>query len=534
MEINIDAALQLALAHYQQGKFDEAKLLCEQVIQAQANHAPALHFLGVLANQRKAYREGIEWISQALRYEERPNFYFNRGCIWQTLKEFSLAIADYDRVIELKADHADAYANRGFSKNTLGDYSGAVADYHQAIALSPHEENFYNNRGLALLNLGEIESAKADFSKSMALNPKFSDTYVNLGNAFLLQNKPQEACMYYDQAIQLKPETEGAYWNKSLALLLQGNFREGWQLYEWRLKQDPEPFPSYHAQPWRGEPALQGKTIVLYTEQGLGDVLQFCRYATVLAELHPQARVVLTVGEDFCKLMQSIHGIEVVAHNQPLPPFDYHCPLMSLPLVCKTFSEQAIPATMPYLFAPPDKIAHWQARLAQMSAQHQKPKRRVGLIWSGGFRPDMPEVWGLNARRNLPFEQIAVLQDLPCDFYSLQKGEPAESELPAQKAQHWHTDNLYLANQELHDFSDTAALIMNLDLVIAVDTSSAHLAGALGKPVWLLSRFDGCWRWLLERADTPWYPSMKIYRQPQARDWASVLKQVKADLAAWL
>ena len=460
--------------------------------------------------------------------------HFEQGSALMTEAQYAQALLCFEQAIQLNPNHFPARFNAGLALQEMQRYAQALEHYDVIISHNPNFAKTYINRGIVLHELGRSAEAIASYDKSIALNPNLAEAYFNKGFVLTALQKLDEALLHYDKALTLNPDYDGAYWNKSFVLLAQGQFEQGWRLYEWRWRACKTLTPRVFEAPlWLGEAHLAGKTILLHGEQGLGDMFQFCRYTSILAQ--QGARIVLEVPLDLMYVLQTLPGLSMLLElGAKHPPVDYHCPLMSLPLACKTFSEQAIPATIPYLFAQPDKIAHWQARLAQMSAQHQKPRRRVGLIWSGGFRPDMPEVWGLNARRNLPFEQIAVLQDLPCDFYSLQKGEPAESELPAQKAQHWHTDNLYLVNQELHDFSDTAALLMNLDLLIAVDTSTAHLAGALGKPVWLLSRFDGCWRWLFGRTDTPWYPTMKIYRQPQAHDWTSVLKQVKADLVVWL
>jgi hypothetical protein len=306
---------------------------------------------------------------------------------------------------------------------------------------------------------------------------------------------------------------------------LVGDFAMGWELYEWRwllaktaLKQSLIDRPL-----WLGVESLKGKTILLHCEQGLGDTIQFCRYAALVAQLG--ATVILEVQQLLLELLSGLEGVcHVVAEGEPLPPFDYHCPLMSLPLAFRT-TLGTIPADIPYIKADPSKTAYWQAKLGE----HHKP--RVGLVWSGGGRPNQPEVWAINERRNIPLELISRINSPEIDFYSLQKGEPAESELLRRKQEVWPEVNFFNFAQELNDFCDTAALIDNLDLVISVDTSTAHLAAAMGKPVWILNRYDNCWRWLLDRDDSPWYPTAELYRQQRMGDWESVLEQVKTDLS---
>jgi hypothetical protein len=259
---------------------------------------------------------------------------------------------------------------------------------------------------------------------------------------------------------------------------------------------------------------------LLFEEQGLGDTIQFCRYVPLVAQRG--ARVILEVPPQLTRLAASLSGVaQVVETGHPLPAFDLHCPLLSLPLAFKT-ELATIPAAIPYLKADPDQSKAWQDRLGA------KTKSRVGLVWSGGIRSNQPV--SVNQRRNIPLAKFAALKHPGVDFYSLQKGQPGESELTDLKRSQWSGPNILDFTGALKDFADTAAFIDNLDLVITVDTAAAHLAGALGKPVWILNRFDTDWRWLLDRADSPWYPTAKIYRQDTAGDWDSVLQRVKTDL----
>jgi hypothetical protein len=273
---------------------------------------------------------------------------------------------------------------------------------------------------------------------------------------------------------------------------------------------------------WRGEEALSGRTLLLHSEQGFGDILQFCRYAPLAARRG--ARVIVEVEADLAPLLRSLKDVDqVVVRGDPLPPFDLHCPMMSLPFAFATTLE-TIPAGTPYLFADPGKAAGWQARLGP------RARPRVGLCWSSGVRPDQPELKAINGRRNLPLHKLAAFKDLEVDFVSLQKGQPAEGEFDTLDQGAWDGAPILNVAKDLTDFAETAALISALDLVVSVDTAIPHLAGALGKPVWVMNRFDPCWRWLQDRTDSPWYPTARLFRQPSLGDWDSVLAEVRAGL----
>jgi hypothetical protein len=339
-----------------------------------------------------------------------------------------------------------------------------------------------------------------------------------------------------------------------MALLMAGDYRTGWAAYEWRWRTaNAKLQPRVFQQPlWLGAEPLSDRTILLHVEQGLGDTLQFSRYIPLLVERG--ARVILVVPPPLLRLMQesfqglwrysvqdaaqeSAHAIaqgaaaptsaavEVLAAGRPLPDFDYHCPLMSLPLAFAT-DLTTIPQSHPYLVADPDRAEVWGQRLGP------RHRLRVGLVWSGGARPDQPELRLVNERRNLPPSKLEPLATVTADFYSLQKGEPAVGEFKRQLADGWNGPMMNDFTDELNDFADTAALIANLDLVISVDTSTAHLAAAMGKPVWILNRFDTCWRWMLDRRDSPWYPTITLYRQTRPGVWDDVIESVRTDLEA--
>jgi TPR repeat/Glycosyltransferase family 9 (heptosyltransferase) len=334
-------------------------------------------------------------------------------------------------------------------------------------------------------------------------------------------NRFDDAVTAYDHAIAIRPDFAHARFNLGAARLLSGDFARGWEEYEWRW--DTEQLVAAKrnfAQPqWRGSNDVAGKTVFIHAEQGLGDTLQFCRYVPGVAARG--ARVIFEVPKPLLTMMGTLRGaVEIVATGEPLPDFDIHCPLLSLPLAFATRLE-TIPSQTPYLAAPDDKIAAWRDRLGE------RKRPRVGLVWAGNPRKELPGSNRIDQQRSIRFDQLAPVLDVAgCEFYSLQKGDDAVMQLRASALR----DRVVDWTDELQDFSDTAALIENLDLVIAVDTSVAHLAGALAKPFWLLNRYTTCWRWLLDRDDSPWYSTARQFRQDDRRDWNDVMARVQAAL----
>jgi hypothetical protein len=355
------------------------------------------------------------------------------------------------------------------------------------------------------------------------LAPAFVDAWNNLGLTQIDLNRHGEALTSYGRALALNPEAAETHWNESLCLLQMGRLQAGWRKYEWRWERRRIMASRRgFAQPlWLGDFPIAGKTILLHAEQGLGDTLQFCRYAALVSELG--AKVILEVQPELLRLMSTLDGVDqLIEAGDTLPPFDCHCPLLSLPLALKT-DLGTIPAATPYLFAESGAVREWRERV-EADAQGRV---KVGIVWAGGNRPHVAELRKNDARRSVTLARLAPILDVPgVQFFSLQKG-PAAQQLTASE---WSA-RVIDYTEELRDFADTAALVANLDLVISVDTSTAHLAGALDRPVWILNRFDTCWRWMLERSDTPWYPHARLFRQPALGDWDSVMKAVSAALA---
>ncbi len=431
-----------------------------------------------------------------------------------------------EQAAELRPDYAEVHNDLGNLFGRLYRLDEAIAAYQRAVALNPTHVPALNELGRQLRTLGRSEEALAILERARDLKPDEAGIHGNLGNVLQDMARFDEALAAFDQALALKPEFPPAAWNKALLLLLLGDYERGWLLFDWRWRQDVllaenvvPPSPD-----WLARTDLSGKTVLLHSEQGLGDTLQFCRYAKMIKALG--ATVVLEADKPLMGILATLEGVDrLIEKGQPLPRFDYPCPLMSLPLAFKT-EVATIPADIPYLRADPRLAQVWAQRLGA------KTRLRVGLVWSGGHRADQPELWALNDRRNIVLSKLAALKNPNVEFYSLQKGEPAESELPAIEKAGWDGPPIINYAADLKDFTDTAALIENLDLVIAVDTSTAHLAGAMGKPVWILNRFDNCWRWLTDREDSPWYPTARLYRQPKPGDWESVMARVAADLEA--
>jgi hypothetical protein len=356
--------------------------------------------------------------------------------------------------------------------------------------------------------------------RALELKPENANAQLNLGEALQRQGRIADAQAAYRRALDINPRLRQARFNLSLVELLLGDLRAGWTSYEARWDVYGRTHPAFSRPQWQGG-SLAGKTILLHREQGLGDTLQFARYATLVARRG--GRVVLETQKELLRLLASLEGVhQLVASGEPLPHFDVHSPLMSLPRVFETTLE-TIPAEIPYLHAVDSEAQAWAFRLGSRRCL------RVGLVWAGNARKDDPAASLVDRRRSIQFAQLGPLGQIPgIEFYSLQKGPPAE-----QASQPGHGLCVIDHTVELRDFADTAALVANLDLVISVDTSVAHLVGAMGKPVWMLSRFDGCWRWLRDRPDSPWYPTLRIFRQARPDSWEDVIDNVRGALAEW-
>lgn len=507
------------------GRLQEAFNSYAQAIALDPQYADAFNNLGILLIVLENLEQAVQCFDAAISLKpSEPEPYNNLGNALNALEKFNEALLSFDQAISLKPHYADAYSNRASALEGLMRLDDAIASCEIAIGINSQLAMTHNKLAVMLKEKGAWTQALDKLNQAIALQPDYLGAMINKGNVLSLLGRFEEAKACFDDVLLQKPDDELARWNKSLLCLLLGDYKQGWQLYEagWEIKMRGIP-RGFEKPVWLGDVSIDGKTVLLHAEQGLGDVIQFCRYAKFVQSLG--ARVLMEVPSALIQLLKTLEGVdEWVEQGKPLPPFDYQCPLMSLPLALKT-ELQSVPSPLAYLRADPHRVKYWSEKLTN------RKRRKVGVVWNGGYRPYLPNVWWVNQRRNIDLAVFAAgLNAVDVDFYSLQKGEPAESEIRGQEQHYWPQGNFYNYTDELLDFADTAALIANLDMVISVDTSTAHLAAALGKPTWILTRFDTCWRWLLERDDSPWYASVKLYRQGPDRDWAAILPRVAADL----
>jgi tetratricopeptide (TPR) repeat protein len=542
-QLTIQQEFDLALQHHQAGRVREAEQLYRRVLAQQPEHIDAMHNLGVLAHQTGRNDVAVELIRRAIAL--RPDFaeaHSNLGSVLTDMGQPDGAIAACRQAIALRGNYAEAHSNLGNALRDKGQLDEAIAAYRQAIALKGEFAEAHNKLGGALREKGEVEEAIAAYRQAIALNRNFPEAHSNLGNALREKGQLEDAVVAIRQAIALRPDfAEGhsnlavalidvgqleeaiaacrraielksdfapTHWNYALLLLMMGEFEEGWKEFEWRLRVPQMRLARDFPQPrWTGQEA-RGKTILLFAEGGFGDALHFIRYAPLVAERG--ATVLLECQAELVPLLNRVRGISAVfARGECLPAFDWQTPLPSLPLAFGT-TMKTIPADVPYLSAPPDRIEQWAKRLAGDSSL------KVGLAWAGSAEHDA---------RSCPLAALAPLAAIPdVTFYGLQKGPQANQTVPAGM-------RLIQMGDELHDFADTAGLVSNLDLVISVDTSVVHLAGGMGRPVWTLLSERTELRWLRDRTDSPWYPTMRLFRQSARGDWDSVITRVAEALS---
>jgi tetratricopeptide (TPR) repeat protein/ADP-heptose:LPS heptosyltransferase len=575
------AGFQQGLALHQQGRLAQAGESYRQVLELQPEHADALHLLGVVAYQSGDPLQAVELIGRAIALNPgNANAHSNRGLALQGLTRPAEALESYDRALELKPDYAEAYSNRGNALKDLKRLDEALDSYDRALELKPDFAEAWNNRGFALQELRQLDEALESYDRAIELSPGYADAYCNRGNVLQELERLDEALVSYDRAVALDPGNAEAHYNRGLALqelkrledalesydraielkpryvdaynnrglvlkelkrldealdsyhravelkpdfadghlnlslcrLLMGDFARGWKGFEWRWQSVQLESSRNFTQPlWLGAESLQGKTILLHSEQGLGDALQFCRYASLASA--SGARVILEVPKPLTALLRNLAGVaQVVEKGTALPPFDFHCPLLSLPLAFKT-DLNSVPSFKSYIGSNPRKVADWRVKLGE------RTKPRVGLAWRGSAMHKND--------RNRSIALANLVKDLPPQFQyvSLQKETTdADEETLGLRRGILHF------GEQLDDFTDTAALCELMDVVISVDTSVAHLAGAMGRPVWVLLPFIPDWRWLLDREDSVWYPSARLFRQERNRDWAGVIDRVRTAL----
>lgn len=511
----VQAALDQGLSLHRAGRLQEASDRYRAVIHADPDHYDAHYLLGMILVQTGAAEAGVELAERAIQINPRVSAAHSLlATAFDKMDRAGDALASYDRAIALSPHLASAHNNRGLALQRLRRHGEALASYDRAIKLDPRIAEFHNNRGSALRDLNRPAAALSSFEAAIALRPTYAKAHRNRGATLYSLNRPEEALASFDKAIELDPTSAAARVNRSHALLLCGRFDIGWREYEWRKSGWPGSIARFEPQRlWLGETSPAGKTLLVHAEQGLGDTIQFCRYAKLLQD--SGASTILSVQRPLTLLLRTLSpNVQVIDVTDPLPRFDHHCPLLSLPLAFRTTLE-SIPAEPRYLHADADRRGDFEALLGP------RRKPRIGIAWSGNPQHDNDH------NRSIAFEQLASLVSDDADWFCLQH-EIQASDIPAFEA----CGQVRFHSTALKGFANTAALVELMDLVISVDTSLAHLAGALGKPVWILLPFSPDWRWLLGRNDSPWYPSARLFRQPKPGDWASVVDEVRARLGA--
>jgi len=502
--INQGNALQSLKRH------EEALACYERAVALAPGDAGAHNNRGNALRDLKRPQEALVSYGHALRLQpDLVEALNNRGNVLLDLKRPEEALACYDQAVGLKPGDAAALNHRGIALQALNRHAEALASYVQALQQQPDNAETCYRCGIALHHLQRHAEALDFYDRALRLRPDYAAAFNNRGVTLQNLGRQPEAVASYAQASRLQPDFAQAHWNESMARLLLGDYAQGFAKYEWRWEAETFGAPRRDfSQPlWLGQEPLAGKTILLHAEQGLGDTLQFCRYAKRVAT--QGAEVWLEAQAALKPLLANLPGVSrLFVRGEALPAFDCHCPLLSLPLACGTRLDN-IPAELSYLRADPARVAQWQAKLGPAAG----PK--IGLAWSGNPAHDN------DRNRSMPLATLLKLTVCPARFVSLYQQVRADDETVLRQCA-----ELAHYGAELADFAETAGLVANLDLVITVDTAVAHLAAGLGKPVWLLLAFNPDWRWLLDREDSPWYPTVRLFRQTRPGDWDGVVARV--------
>ena len=501
-----------------EGRLMEAESLCRRVLEAQPNLPEAEHLLGVIAHQNGKLGEAIEHVQRAARLAPHVAlFHANLGEMLRLAGRPKLAAAAARCALEIEPQMPAAWSNLGVALYELKEYEEAAAAQRNAIAAKPDFAEAHSNLGNALHALRRFDEAIEAYHRAIELNPHYPDGWANLGTTLHHSGSFEEGIATLRRAIALAPHHANARSGLGILLLMRGDLAEGWDEYEWRLRSTERKGPKFPEIPWQGE-SLAGKHIYVQAEQGFGDTLQFARYMPLLAAR--AGKVTLRVHQQLLRLLrESLPGIEVLGDRGDPTPYQCDAVLLSLPRSFKTRLE-TIPAQVPYL-RPPAAAQRWRARLAKMTGV------KIGIVWAGN--PDHVN----DTRRSIDLTRLAPLFAVPgTSFVSLQYGPRTADLKKLNKDMRGGKPAIEDLSREFEDFVDTAAAIEALDLVITVDTSVAHVAGAIGKPVWVLLPWVTDWRWLLNREDNPWYPTMQLFRQKKGQDWAEVIARMEAELAA--
>jgi tetratricopeptide (TPR) repeat protein len=507
----------LGNALMEEDRLEEAIECYRKALQIAPASAEACYNMGNALRAQENPDDAIAWYQKALDLTpELPEAHNNLGAIWMAREHFKAAVGCYRKVVEMRPDDADAYTHLGVAFKGEGKWDDAATCYQKAIRLEPDAPEPYYNLGNLLHEQGRLKEAVAHFQEAVALKPDYIDAYDNLGKTWRDLGMLDEAMSCYERSLQLDPDNAETRFDMATLHLLRGDLAEGWAGYESRFKRDNwksvYPF-RFNIPRWRGEP-FPGKRLFVHSEQGLGDSLQFVRYLSMVKERGGE--VVLETVKPLMSLFKKLKGVDRLvegpADTRRRRECDIYIPLLSLPGIFGTRLE-TIPSRVPYLFADPRKVGYWRDRLPDRKAY------RVGLVWAGKAS---------DRRRSCSLGAMAPLFKVPgVVFVGLQKGGPAKEvlELPRETA-------FGNVGEMFEDFSDTAAAIEHLNLIISIDTSVAHLAGAMGKPVWVLLLRSPDWRWLMDRDDSPWYPTMRLFRQSRPGRWDEAITEMVQELQA--
>ena len=579
----VAALYDAGLSHMQAGRHLDAQLCCQQALAIDPNHADTLHLIGLLSFHAKQYDHAVEWISRAIRQEPKTDYLISLGTTLVNQGRREEALKAFDKAVQLKPLDADLWRNLG---NVLIDVerpADAILSFQHALKLDPrhfdaaykagqllHQSERFeealvcfnlcdelepnhlptlHTRALTLRKLKRFEEALAGSERALILDPANVDTCNNIGNILRSLGRGEEALPWFDRALELRPNFAGAItskavtlaelrrfeeafaayrlaratdpccaaaeWNLALLEMLTGNFEAGWAGREarWKIPALSFHYPKFSQPMWLGKEPIDGKTILINVDEGLGDTIQFARYVPMVAEFG--ARVILVVQDALCPLLSGLKGVSqcLPLSASERPAFDMYCPVSSLPLAFGTKLD-TIPSATSYLPTPAEsRVQAWEERLGPHD------RLRVGLVWSGNPNHENDH------NRSIPLRMLTRILDADASFVSLQKDLRPDDGITLLE----HTEIVDLTTH-LTDFAETAALVSCLDLVITVDTSIAHLAGALGRPTWILLPYMPDYRWLLDRDDSPWYPTVRLFRQSETREYESVLDSVRTEL----
>jgi tetratricopeptide (TPR) repeat protein len=509
----IEKAMARAEEYRRAGQFGAAADVCREALAAQPDEPNVIHMLGVIAHASGKLDEAIAHVRRAVALApQAPLFHANLGEMLRLVGHAEEAIAEGRRAIALRPDYPEALSNLGVALFEQKQYQEAAQHHRRAVELRPDFALGHSNLGNALHALKRLDEAAAAYRRAIALAPGMADAWSNLGTTLHHCGQFQEGMAALRRAIALAPDHANAHSGLGILLLMRGEFGEGWEEYEWRLRSPDTKGPPFPTRPWRGE-SLAGRRLYVQAEQGFGDTIQFARY---LPRLQKRAgSIAFRVPQTLVSLMrESLPGVELYGDRAPTAPADCECALLSLGYLLKTRME-TIPANVPYLRPPQEIEAAWRERLGAM------PNLKVGVAWAG--RPEHSN----DFRRSLALSALEpIFSTEGVSFASLQVGPPT-AELATRRGR-----KVADLSPHLKDYAETAGAIAALDLVIAVDTSVAHLAGALGKPTWVLLPEVNDWRWLLDREDNPWYPTMRLFRPRQGERWPEVIARAAAELKA--